>query len=52
MWVPSYLEERYGDLIEQIIEMAAAKERGFREYREPNIYIRLKWRGGSFTIII
>jgi len=29
--------------------MAAAKERGYREYREPNEHTRLKWRVGSST---
>ena len=44
MWVPAYTERRYGDLIEWLIEMAAAEERGYREYREPSEYMRLKWR--------
>jgi len=42
VWVPAYTERRYGDLIEWLIEMAAAEERGYREYREPSKHIRLK----------
>ena len=42
MRVPFYLKRRYKNLIKQIMEMAAAEERGLREYREPSDYIRLK----------
>ena len=42
MRVPSHLKRRYGDLIKQIIEIAAIKERGPKEYRELSKYIRLK----------
>ena len=47
--VPSYLEGRYGDLIEQMMEMAAAEERGHQEYREPSEHTRLGWKAGSST---
>ena len=42
MWVPAYTKGRYGDLIEWLMVVAAAEERGHKEYREPNKYIRLK----------
>ena len=47
--VPSHLEGRYGDLMEQIMEMAAAEERGHQEYREPSEHTRLRWKVGSST---
>ena len=49
MWVPSYLKGKYRDLIKQLRELAAIKEKRPREYRELNKYIRLKQRGGLFT---
>jgi len=42
--VPAHTERRYGDLIERLMEMAAAEERGYREYREPSEHTRLEWR--------
>ena len=42
MRVPSHLEKRYGDLIEQLRELVAAKKKGLREYRKPNKHTRLK----------
>ena len=42
MRVPFYLKRRYRDFIKQLRELAAAKKRGFREYRKPSKYIRLK----------
>ena len=50
MRVPSYLKGRYRDLIKQLRELAAAKKRGPREYKELNKHTRLRWRGGSVTI--
>ena len=44
MRVPSYLKRRYRDLIKQLRELAAAKKRGLREYKELSKYIRLGWR--------
>ena len=41
MRVPSYLEGRYGDLMEQIMA-AAADEEGHREDREPSEHTRLE----------
>ena len=46
MRVPAYLKGKYKDLIEQIMEMAVTKERGYREYREPSKHIRPKQRVG------
>ena len=42
MRVPAHLKRRYGDLIKQLIEMAAIKEKGPKEYRESNKHTRLK----------
>ena len=50
MQVPTRLKGRYKDLIKQIMEIAATKERGYREYREPSKYTRLRWRFKSTTI--
>ncbi len=44
MRVPAHTEGRYGDLIERLMAAAAAKERGYREYREPSEHTRLEWR--------
>ena len=42
MRVPSYLKRKYRDLIEQLKELAATKEKGYKEYKKLSKHIRLK----------
>ena len=42
MRVLFYLKKKYRDLIKQLRELTATKKRGYREYKEPSKYIKLK----------